>query len=329
MEFTRDLYKGCEPGVDVFYMKGKLFELGMLEKEIATETKTIFDEEMETAVLNFQEREHGSEFPLLPMTGKITPYTWEEIEKETHFLLMNRYPKFDSSTVIPEDSDVGTAFCMPQNIHPNKAEAIVRDFGDLSAVRRKIIFEALKYATDPDFPRHYPLGLYIRGRSLYNKYDQETINIVTDEQIHIGEERMPIFFPSEKKRLMLETISLYPNTPGADSSGGIIGLCHFAKVCKPGTDVTPNTLATDRYSKLVYKVEGDEKGFCDWKPGDWACKQNHIGLYVGGGFVVEWIGGAYGCQLTNLFGDRFAYNFITNRVDRLSPWEQFRVPIWY
>lgn len=324
MEFTRPLSISSNPGVDIFYMKHRLFELGMLEKEIEGSSKDEYDESMEEAVYSFQERNLDPYNEHLVPTAEIDESTWQSIEREHYISLLPWECKADKGGVISDDQSVGDIFLMPTNIEAKKAERIATGLGGISRARRIIVLEALKYAYDPDVPTHFPISLYIRGANLYDKYDQTTPNIITLDRIQEGAVRQPHFFPDQKSKLMRETVTLFKNVLGADSSGAIIGLCHFAKVCKPGTDVTANVLSTDRYSTLI---EDDAHLI----PGDWVCKKNHIGLYVGGGYIVEWIGGAYGCQLTSINPDdkRIAYNFITNEFAELASWESYRRPKWY
>jgi hypothetical protein len=169
--------------------------------------------------------------------------------------------------------------------------------------------------------KSYPISLYIRGGNLYSKLDQETIFTVTPNVIIDGAKRQPEFYNGGRKEMMLKAIALSPDTTGADCSGGIIGLCHHFKVCKVGTDATANSLASFMYSKPI--------AYRDIIPGDWVHKDQHIGLYVGGGYDVEWMGGAYGCQLTRASGPRYGYNFVTGKVDKKDGFVHYRRPNFY
>ena len=63
-------------------------------------------------------------------------------------------------------------------------------------------------------------------------------------------------------------------------------------------------------------------------PADWVGKSGHIGTYVGGGLVVEFYGGAYGCQLTEL-DNRCGYDFLDKRFKKGSAWTKYRRPKYY
>lgn len=63
-------------------------------------------------------------------------------------------------------------------------------------------------------------------------------------------------------------------------------------------------------------------------PADLLHKSGHIGLYAGGGYAVEWMGGAYGCQLTKL-NDRRGWNYVKGKMDRFSAWTALLHTNWY
>lgn len=317
MIHTRVLEEGCEPGADILYMKQRLYNMGMLETEIDPTLKTEFDEGMKTAVLNFQERNrlHGEPMPL---TGQIDEEIWDAIIREHDIQYLARTPIFNDKSIIASGEAIGEPFSMPHHIHPDKAESIAKDLGGVSYIRRKIVMEALRLAHDPSAPRHYPISLYIIGKTLYDKYGQEEPMIVTNKVI--DQQDTTYLITEDKIRMMREAIAFNPNTTGADDCGGIVGLCHFAGACKIGTDVPSKSLASDLYSTAINKEE--------LQPGDWLYKPHHIGLYVGGGYGVEWIGVVFGCQLTAI-DDRVGYNFVKNAMVKLSPWENYRRPKWY
>ena len=83
---------------------------------------------------------------------------------------------------------------------------------------------------------------------------------------------------------------------------------------------TANGLCGKTYSTEITRAE--------LKPGDWVGKDGHIGTYVGGGFVVEFYGGGYGCQLTNV-DNRVGYDFVNKVRKSGSPWTKFRRPKAY
>ena len=92
------------------------------------------------------------------------------------------------------------------------------------------------------------------------------------------------------------------------------------KLVNSSFDTTANNLCSNSYSTAISKE--------DLKPGDWVGKSGHIGTYVGGGFVVEFYGGAFGAQLTKL-DKRQGYDFIKKKVVNGSPWTKYRKPTFY
>ena len=120
---------------------------------------------------------------------------------------------------------------------------------------------------------------------------------------------------------MMEAVVLVnPAITGADCSGGVVGLLRHAGVVKPGFDLAANGFAA---SKSMRKIEESEL-----LPADLLHKAGHIGIYVGGGYAAEWMGGAYGCQLTRVSARR-GWNFVKHKEDRFGAWTSFLRPIWY
>ena len=85
-------------------------------------------------------------------------------------------------------------------------------------------------------------------------------------------------------------------------------------------DETANNLCSNTYSVKISRS--------DLKPGDWVGRDGHIGTYVGGGYVVEFYGGAYGCQLTHV-DSREGYDFIQGKTVAGTKWTKFRDPRYY
>ena len=119
---------------------------------------------------------------------------------------------------------------------------------------------------------------------------------------------------------MLKAVRAHPETTGADCSGGIVGLLRKLKLVSSGFDRTANQLCSERYAKATAKS--------GLRPGDFVGRPAHIGLYVGGGYVVEWAGKRYGCQLTGL-DRRMVHDFVEQRERRLSAWTKFCDPSFY
>ena len=107
---------------------------------------------------------------------------------------------------------------------------------------------------------------------------------------------------------------------GADCSGGVVGLLRHAGVVKPKFDLSADGFAASGSTQKIAQEE--------LLPADLLHKSGHIGLYVGGGFAAEWMGGAYGCQLTKLTNRR-GWNFVKHTNDRFGAWTSFLRPNWY
>jgi hypothetical protein len=208
-----------------------------------------------------------------------------------------------------------TAVDIPDRFSAAIRQAIGVDLAQVSDIRREICLDALRFAIDPYHPPDYPVSLYIRGGNLYNK--DLSPNIITTARIHSGAARQPEYYDGGRMEMMLEAVAADPNTTGGDCSGGIIGLMRKHGIYPPDFDATANTLAASHCVKTTTP-----------QPGDWACKSGHIGIYVGGGYVVEWAGGEYGCQLTKI-KDRRCYSFTDCRLEKMSKWEFFGDPKRY
>jgi len=99
-----------------------------------------------------------------------------------------------------------------------------------------------------------------------------------------------------------------------------VGLLRHAGIVKPTFDLAADGFAA---SKSMHEVAADEL-----HPADLLHKSGHIGLYAGGGYAVEWMGGAYGCQLTRLTNRR-GWNFVKHTIDRFGAWTTYLRPDWY
>lgn len=284
MEYTRLLNAGMT-GDDVKYIKDSLVQLGYLHKS----THDKLGSDSIAAIKRFQQ-DHN-------LYGVITAETWNAIEKAK--------------------SELGKPAEIPSNISENKAVYISDALQSVSAIRKKIVLEALRHAYDVDKGLPYQLSLYIRGGNLYNR--DFTINTITIDRIESGAKKQPEFYTSKAKKIMLDTVAANPETTGADCSGGIVGLLRYARLVGGGFDATANSLCA-KYSKVV-----DKAGL---KPGDWVGKSGHIGIYVGAGYVVEWAGHKYGCQLTDL-DNRKCYDFTKGELVSQGSWTKYRKPIYY
>ncbi len=288
--YTRTL-RHLMQGEDVKAVKDRLVALGYLHAA----THDTFGDDTLQAVRSFQAA-NG-----LEADGVVGPLTWAAL--------------FDAAAQPVEPVDTAL---FPPNIGPAAATAVAAQLGAVSETRQKLVLEALRHAYDPAVPASYPYSLYIRGGNLYNS--DFTVNTITAKRIEDGARRQPAYYSGGSKEMMLEAVAANPETTGADCSGGVVGLMRFTRVVSGGFDATANSLCGSGHSTAIDKTE--------LRPGDWVGRDGHIGLYAGGGYVVEWMGQLYGCQLSRL-ADRQGYDFVGKRLRGRSGWTKYRRPKYY
>ena len=294
MKTTRTLRFGST-GEDVLRVKQRLLLLGCYPPQLTQITSSAFGRDTQRAVIVFQTN-HA-----LVADGVIGPLTRVALFPE-------------EATALPQTPTDGTA----SNIDEAKRAAVLSALEQTSEIRRAIVLDALQFAFDPACPRPYPLSLYIRGGNLYNT--DLTPNVITLARIESGAKRQPEFYDGGRQEMMERAVEDDPAITGADCSGGVVGLLRHAGIVKPTFDLAADGFATHRSMK---SIEPDAL-----QPADLLHKNGHIGIYVGGGYAVEWMGGAYGCQLTKLNARR-GWNFVRGREDRFSAWTSFLRPNWY
>ena len=298
MKLTRNLKKGMS-GADVRFVKDSLFSLGFYNSKTKQITNSTFGADTYVAVCKFQ-RAKG-----LEDDGVVGPQTWaaleealaaEEPAKEVDFPSLNKM----------------------KHISATHRAAIAKDLANVSELRQKIVLEILNYAYDKDVPGE-PRALYIFGANLYDK--DLKLNYADAAEIEKHAKRYPNYFNGGRKEWMLEQVKKNPKLAASDCSGMEVGYLREHKLVPSSFDTTANNLTTAKqYSTPINKK--------DLKPGDWVGKAGHIGTYVGGGLVVEFYGGAYGCQLTEL-NNRRGWNFVAKRLEAGSPWTRFCRPKFY
>lgn len=298
MEYTRLLKRGMS-GSDVRYMKDALVRLGYLRQS----THDRFGDDTFAAVKAYQRANRDIDGRRLTVDGIIGQKTWYAIVRD--LALLEEQP--------PANTDE-----IPKNIGQTAAAAIAEALTAVSDTRKQIVLLGLPSAYDPAVPREYPYSLYIRGGNLYNT--DLSLNIIDSQRIEDGANRQPEFYDGGSKEMMLETVAKYPETTGADCSGGIVGLLRKLQLVSRTFDKTADSLNSSSHSAAIEKSA--------LRAGDFVGRSGHIGLYVGGGYVIEWAGKRYGCQLTKL-DDRRVYDFVSGQTRRLSAWTKYRDPKYY
>jgi len=291
---TRTLRFGSK-GEDVLRVKQRLLALCCYAPHITQVTTSTFGRDTQRAVELFQAQN------ALLVDGIVGPLTFgalfhKEAAGETNVVRDSTFPNLGAVAI----------------------SAILPLLEQTGEKRRTIVLDALQFAFDPAVPRAYPLSLYIRGGNLYNA--DLTPNVISLSRIQSGAKRQPEFYDGGRQEMMEDAVRQNPATTGADCSGGVVGLLRHAGVVKPTYD-----LAADGFeaSGSMKKIEPGEL-----LPADLLHKSGHIGLYVGGGYSAEWMGGAYGCQLTKLTNRR-GWNFVKHTNDRFGAWTSYLRPSWY
>ena len=299
MKLTRNL-KQKMSGPDVRFVKDALLSLGFYNSKIKQITNNTFGSDTFVAVCKFQ-RAKG-----LEDDGIVGPQTWAALEEA---LAAEEKPA--------KEVDFPSLDKM-KHISATHRAAIAKDLANVSELRQKIVLEILNYAYDKDVPGE-PRALYIFGANLYDK--DLKLNYADAAEIEKHAKRYPNYFSGGRKEWMLEQVKKNPKLLASDCSGMEVGYLREHKLVPSSFDTTANNFTTAKqYSTPINKK--------DLKPGDWVGKAGHIGTYVGGGLVVEFYGGAYGCQLTEL-NNRRGWNFVAKRLEAGSPWTRFCRPTFY
>lgn len=298
MEYTRLLKRG-RSGADVRYMKDALVTLGYLSRS----THDRFGDDTFAAVKAFQRANRDANGKRLTVDGIIGEKTWYAIVRDL---------------AADEDLPPVNTEEIPNNIGAAAASAIAGALRGVSDTRKRIVLLALPFAYDPAVPRETPYSLYIRGGNIFNT--DLSVNVIDAARIESGAKRQPQFYDGGSKEMMLRAVAKYPETTGADCSGGIVGLLRKLGLVSRTFDKTADSLCGSSHSSAIEKSA--------MRAGDFIGRSGHIGLYTGGGYAVEWAGKRYGCQLTRV-DDRRVYDFVAKTTRKLSAWTKFRDPKYY
>ena len=311
ISYIRVLKKG-DKGEDVRYIKNMLFELKYYDASIKKISSDTFGNDTDVAVRRFQQNNKDNTNKQLDDDGKVGKLTWVAIEQE--YKRGNIY-KAPSAPIISDDSILPLEKLT--HISPTNKQKIAKDLEKVSDLRKNIVLEILNYACDASYKKE-PRGMYQLGANLYNS--DLKINYADKAETEKLAKRNPDYFNGGRKEWMLERIAADSKIPVSDCSGMEVGLLRKYRLVDSKFDTTANGLCGNGYSKAISKDE--------LLPGDWVGKSGHIGIYVGGGLVVEFYGGAYGCQLTKL-DNRQGYDFVSKKMRSGSAWTKFRRPKFY
>ena len=184
---------------------------------------------------------------------------------------------------------------------------------NVSPLRRQLVEAALPFAFDPhgEHTAAFPKSLYLWGANLYDPDGR--LFCPTSATVELLAARKPAFFDGGRREMILSALqnaaSLGDPISGADCSGAIVGLWRKFGLVDGKFDAIANKLLHAPLSCPIDRA--------DLLPGDLVGFDGHIGLYAGAGRVVEWAGGAYGCQLTRL-QSRCCWSFTERRLVRMQ-----------
>ena len=301
MKYTRILKKGST-GEDVKYIQNCLISLNYSCGTSGADGN--FGSNTEKAVISYQKNHKDIKNNKLEVDGIVGKKTWYAIERD-----------YKAGKVKPNvPSGLLDSYT---HISADKRKKIEAEIKNISKLRQEIILEILNYAYDKDVPGDVR-ALYIFGANLYNT--NLKINYADEAEINRASRIYPQYFNNGRKEWMKKQVKRNPKLPASDCSGMEVGYLRKHKLVKNTFDTTANNLCSNSYSTAISKE--------DLKPGDWVGMSGHIGTYVGGGFVVEFYGGAFGAQLTKL-DKRQGYDFIKKKVVKGSAWTKFRKPKFY
>ena len=308
MIIERTLKKNCR-GDDVRWLKNWLFENGFYVSKIKKITHDRYGGDTVNAVKAFQRKydlvDDGIFGPRsAEVLGMLTDPTVGQ-DTNIEYASAEEYPRISEENRKKINKALNSA--------------------TTSEIRRKIVLEVLKYATDAEIASgyRYPTSLYIRGGNLYNR--DLSLNRITDEYLTGSYKKKYASYCTNGRLEMMRGAVKYfaekqQTVTGADCSGGVIGIWRKFGLIKANTDATANGLLGSGYSDAIGRDE--------LLPADLIGKSGHVCIYVGGGLMAEWAGGEYGCQLTKV-SDRRCWSFTKRRMVKMSACGKYRRPKVY
>lgn len=298
MELTRNLKK-YRSGEDVRWVKENLFKLGYYSSKIKKITNSRYGNDTYAAVKAFQKAHNLTEDGIYGQKShkKMLTLLGGEVA-DTKYLTGNAFPRIAETT----------------------RAKINAALNDVSEIRRKVVLEALKYATDASIAHKFkhPSSLYIRGGNLYDK--NKKLNIIKMSYLTGAyKKKYASYCTHGRLEMMQSAVAANSKITGADCSGGLVGIFRYFDLVGDDFDDTANGLLGG-HSKAIKKE--------NLTAGDLIGRSGHICLYVGGGFMVEWAGGEYGCQISKV-SDRRCWSFTRKSLRKLDACTKYRDPKFY
>ena len=315
IHYTRLLKKGMS-GADVKYMKDCLFALKYYASKITRISNEVFGGDTTTAVKLFQKNVKDTSGKALTVDGIIGKKTWDAIVRD--YKAGKKHNGGSAPTPAPAPAPTHSEpLSEYKHISSKVKKAISNDLGKVSALRQSFIKELLWYAYDAN-QGGLVRGLYIFGANLYDS--NLNVNYADDKEIDRAARIYPSYFTGGRKEWVHQQVARSKTIPASDCSGMIVGLMREHRVVSNTFDTTANSFCSNSYSTAIHSSQ--------LMPGDWVGYNGHIGMYVGGGYVIEYAGGSMGCQVTSL-NNRYVYDFVAQKLVKKKQWNKFRRPKLY
>lgn len=303
MQYKRLLKVGVLNGADIAHIKELLICIGYYNKE-AKPHLLQYNTEFAEAVKEYQRKHKDTSGKPLAIDGKVGRLTWDAISRDAGVVK----PAVVTNTIDSKKYP---------NISNEHLLAINKALAGCNSIRVAIVKECLRHAWDGDIgSKTVPQALYVFGANLYDLTGK--LHIATADYIKKRAIDRPKYFSNGRKEWMLEMVKKYPSIPCSDCSGLEIG--YGWKFALNKSDLTADTLCSNKHSVKIDKSA--------LKPGDWVGCSGHIATYVGAGLCVEFAGGSFGCQLTDI-DTRRVWDFVNQRWGSKNSWTKFRDPLWY
>ncbi len=170
----------------------------------------------------------------------------------------------------------------------------------------------------------WPSGFYIIGANLYKS--DLSVTVPTVEYINQVAQRSPAYFTGGRRQFLvdhyLDCVRDGIRTGCCDCSGMEVGIWRKLGATSASFDATAQSIYTNHSTHLAK---------ADLRPADCVFLRQsdgdipHMGIYVGSGWIIEAVGGAYGIQLSRL-GDHRVKNQMTGSMVKKTEFNLFGRP---